>query len=135
MFGMDVSFFTFAKPIYRPAAAPTRYAGAIRTCRSTPTLQYSITPRGRIRGRRRGQPARRSRAFCAASRSKSALQERHAPQKERRRSRENEALSARLSDPLAGFSEGIKGDGEDDNDADNDLLDIRRDVHQHETVE
>ena len=36
-----------------PSASPTRYAGAIRTRRSTPTLQYSITPRGRIRGRRR----------------------------------------------------------------------------------
>ena len=30
-----------------------RYAGAIRTWRSTPTLQYSITTRGRIRGRGR----------------------------------------------------------------------------------
>ncbi len=38
------------------SAPPTRYAGAIRTWRNTPTLQYSITPRGRIRG----QPARRS---------------------------------------------------------------------------
>ncbi len=27
-------------------ALPTRYAGGIRTRRSTPTLQYSITPRG-----------------------------------------------------------------------------------------
>src|SRR5258708_7002835 len=35
------------------SAPPTRYAGAIRTWRSTPTLQYSITPRGRIRGRGR----------------------------------------------------------------------------------
>ena len=45
-----------------PSAPPTRDAGAIRTSRNTPTLQYSITPRGRIRGRgrRRGQPARRS---------------------------------------------------------------------------
>jgi hypothetical protein len=56
-------------------ALPTpRTRGAIPNCRSTPTLppatlrvamragQYSITPRGRIRGRgrRRGQPARRS---------------------------------------------------------------------------
>jgi regulator of protease activity HflC (stomatin/prohibitin superfamily) len=31
-----------------PSAPPTRYAGAIRTWRNTPTLQYSITPRGRI---------------------------------------------------------------------------------------
>jgi hypothetical protein len=30
------------------SASPTRYAGAIRTWRSTPTLQYSITPRGRF---------------------------------------------------------------------------------------
>jgi hypothetical protein len=40
------------------SAPPTRYARAIRTWRGTPTLQYSITPRGRIRGR--GQPVRRS---------------------------------------------------------------------------
>ena len=39
-----------------------------------------------------------------------------------------------LSDAPARFREGIKGDGEDDNDADNDLLDIRRHVHQHQTV-
>jgi len=39
-----------------PLAPPTRYAGAIRTWRSTPTRQYFIIPRGRIRG----QPARRS---------------------------------------------------------------------------
>jgi hypothetical protein len=45
------------------SASPTRYAGAIRTGRSTPTfhysttplLQYSITPRGRIRARARGR--------------------------------------------------------------------------------
>ena len=49
---------------------------------------------------------------------------------------ENEALSANisLSDPAAGLSEGIEGD-EYDNDADNDLLNIRRDVHEAETVE
>jgi hypothetical protein len=47
-----------------PSSIPTRYAGAIRTWRSTPILRHSITPRGRIRGRRgRGQPVRRS--FCA----------------------------------------------------------------------
>jgi hypothetical protein len=32
-------------------ASSTRYAGAIRTWHSTPTLPHSITPRGRIRGR------------------------------------------------------------------------------------
>jgi hypothetical protein len=36
----------------RPFSIPTRYAGAIRTSRSTPILQ-PITPRGRIRGRGR----------------------------------------------------------------------------------
>ena len=36
-----------------PSASPTRYAGAIRTWRSAPILQHSITPRGRIRGRER----------------------------------------------------------------------------------
>ncbi len=43
-----------------PFSIPTRYASAIRTWRGTPTLQHSITPRGRIRGRGRGQPVRRS---------------------------------------------------------------------------
>jgi hypothetical protein len=37
--------------------------------------------------------------------------------------------------PLARFGESIEGDGEDDDDADNDLLDVRRHVHQHETVQ
>ena len=36
---------------------------------------------------------------------------------------------------LARFRKSIKGDGEDDDDADNNLLDIRRHVHQHETVQ
>src|SRR5260370_28213312 len=42
------------------SAPPTRYAGAIRTWRNTPTIQYSITPRGLIRGRgrRRGRVRR-----------------------------------------------------------------------------
>jgi hypothetical protein len=40
-----------------PSASPTRYAGAIRTWRSTPTLPHSITPRGRIRGRGRERSA------------------------------------------------------------------------------
>jgi len=47
--------------LYSLKALPTpRTRGAIPNWRSTPTLQYSITPRCRIRGRRRGQPARRS---------------------------------------------------------------------------
>jgi hypothetical protein len=33
------------------SAPPPLYTGAIRTSRKTPTLQYSITPRDRIRGR------------------------------------------------------------------------------------
>ena len=39
----------------------------------------------------------------------------------------DEALGANisLSDAAAGLSEGIEGDSKDDNDADNDLLDIR----------
>ncbi len=43
------------------------------------------------------------------------------------------ALASR--DPLARFGESIEGDGEDDNDADNDLLDVCRHVHQHESVQ
>src|SRR5260370_7810118 len=38
-------------------------------------------------------------------------------------------------DPLAGLSEGIEGDSKYDDDADNDLLDVGGDVHEHEAVE
>src|SRR5271169_2663009 len=38
-------------------------------------------------------------------------------------------------DSLAGLSEGIEGNGKYDNDADNDLLDVGGDVHEHEAVE
>src|SRR5260221_12278525 len=59
-------------PFLPPFQHPTRYASTIRTKRSTPILptatlrvamragQHSITPRGRILGRGRGQPVRRS---------------------------------------------------------------------------
>ena len=40
-------------PHFAPKGPPTRYAGAIRTWRSTPNTGRSITPRGRIRGRGR----------------------------------------------------------------------------------
>jgi len=43
-----------------PPASPSRYAGAIRTSRSTPKLQYSITPSGQIRGRGRRRGRERS---------------------------------------------------------------------------
>ena len=38
-----------------PSASRPADAGAIPTWRNTPLLHYSITPRGRIRGRRRGR--------------------------------------------------------------------------------
>ncbi len=38
-------------------------------------------------------------------------------------------------DPTAGFRKGVEGDGEDDDDSNNDLLDVGGDVHEHETVE
>jgi hypothetical protein len=39
--------------------------------------------------------------------------------------RERSAFNLSLSNPPAGLSEGIEGDSKDDNDADNDLLNIR----------
>jgi hypothetical protein len=54
-----------SKISYAPSASPTRYAGAIPTRRSTPTLHYSITPRGRIRGRGRRRVRERSAPFGA----------------------------------------------------------------------
>jgi hypothetical protein len=72
---------------------------------------------------------------CQATISQSLRDGRRTPNAERQTPNAKRQTPNASRDPLARFGESIEGDGEDDNDADNDLLDVRRYVHQHETVQ
>src|SRR5260370_951930 len=78
--------------------------------------------------------AARSRSLGGAYRT-GAIRRRTQPEFDTMSKRRPSIDRGHSSNPPAGLSEGIEGDRKYDDNADNDLLDVGGDVHQHEAVE